>query len=176
MSVTDLEVRQEDEGKPALPPLVHAHELTRGGPVIEKGSLRVRCTLVNHPLIRTAFAYRFDGPDRSIVISGDTTRSANLIDLARGADVLVHEVLYAPAVDAIAGTGADAARLKQHILASHTPLAEVGKIAAEAGVKTLVLSHFVPTETPPVSDETWLQGARERFAGQVILGRDLMEI
>jgi len=176
MSATDLEVRQKDEGKPELPPLIHAHELTRGSTLMEEGPLTVRCALVNHPLIRTALAYRFDAPDRSIVISGDTTRSADLIELARGADVLVHEVLYAPAVDAIAGTGADATRLKQHILASHTPLEEVGKIAAQAGVRTLVLSHFVPSETPPVPDETWMQGARAHFAGQVILGRDLMEI
>jgi len=87
-----------------------------------------------------------------------------------------HEVLYTPAVDAIAGAGADATRLKQHILASHTPLEEVGRIAAQAGVKNLLLSHFVPSETPPVPDEIWLQGARAHFAGQVILGRDLMEI
>jgi len=131
---------------------------------------------VNHPLVKPAFAYRFDAPDRSIVISGDTSRSPNLIGLARGADVLVHEVLYLPAVDEIAGSGPDAANLKQHLINSHTSLSEVGKIAAEAGVKSLVLSHFVPAETPEVPDQVWLAGARAHFAGEVIVSKDLMEI
>jgi ribonuclease BN (tRNA processing enzyme) len=62
------------------------------------------------------------------------------------------------------------------IIESHTPLEEVGKIAAEAGVKTLVLSHFVPAETPAVPDEVWLAGAKAHFSGEVILAKDLMEI
>ena len=53
-------------------------------------NVKVTSTLVDHPLVTPAFAYRFDGPDRSIVISGDTARSDNLAKFARGADVLVH--------------------------------------------------------------------------------------
>ncbi len=176
MSTRDLEVRGIDEGKPSLRPLVHAHDLNAGGPVLEDERVKVRCALVNHPPMTPALAYRFDAADRSIVFSGDTTRSLNLIALARGADVLVHEVLYPPAVDQIVGSGPGATSLKKHILESHTPLDQVGKIAAEAGVKTLVLTHFVPSETPAVPDEVWLSGAKSHFAGQVIVGKDLMEI
>jgi ribonuclease BN (tRNA processing enzyme) len=176
MSDPDLRVRELDEGKPPLRPLVHPHEITGPGLVFEDGLVKVRCALVNHPLVKPAFAYRFDTPDRSIVISGDTTRSPNLIDLARGADVLVHEVLYVPAVDEIAGSGPDAANLKQHLIHSHTSLSDVGKIAAEAGVKTLVLSHFVPAETPEVPDQVWLAGAKAHFSGEVVVAKDLMEI
>jgi ribonuclease BN (tRNA processing enzyme) len=59
---------------------------------------------------------------------------------------------------------------------SHTPVEEAGRIAAEAGVKTLVLSHFVPAENPPVSDEEWMAGARRNFSGRIVVGRDLMEL
>jgi len=176
MSAPDLRVRELDEGKPPLQPLVQPHEIVGAGPVFEDVRVKVRCALVNHPLVKPAFAYRFDAPGRSIVISGDTSRSQNLIDLARGADVLVHEVLYLPAVDEIAGAGPDAANLKQHLINSHTSLSEVGKIAAEAGVKTLVLSHFVPAETPEVPDQVWLAAAKAHFSGEVIVGKDLMEI
>jgi ribonuclease BN (tRNA processing enzyme) len=176
MSEPDLKVREVDEGKPPLAPLIYPHELTTSGLVLQDVNLRIRCAVVNHPLIKPAFAFRFDAPDRSIVISGDTTRSRNLIALARGADVLVHEVMYLPALDEIAGPGPEAANLKQHIIHSHTPLEEVGKIAAEAGVKILVLSHFVPAETPLIPDEVWLKGAQAHFRGRVIVAKDLMEI
>jgi ribonuclease BN (tRNA processing enzyme) len=49
-------------------------------------------------------------------------------------------------------------------------------VASDAGVKTLVLSHLVPSESPPVSDDQWLAGARVHFSGQVIVGRDLLEL
>jgi ribonuclease BN (tRNA processing enzyme) len=176
MSAPDIEVRRSDQGQPPLGPLIHAHELTAGGPVIEDQGIRVGCARVDHPLVPAAFAYRFDGADRSIVVSGDTRRSESLITLARGADVLVHEALYPDAVNAIAGTGPGSAQLRKHLVDSHTSVEEAGKIAAEAGVKTLVLSHFVPAETPAVPDEAWLDGAKRHFSGRVILGRDLLEI
>ena len=110
------------------------------------------------------------------MISGDTSRSSNLIALARGADVLVHEVLYLPAVDEIVGSAPEPARLKKHIIDSHTPLENVGKLAAEAGVKILVLSHFVPAETPLVPDDVWLRSAQAHFGGPVIVAKDLMKI
>jgi ribonuclease BN (tRNA processing enzyme) len=105
------------------------------------------------------------------VISGDTHRSENLIALARGSDVLVHEALYLPAAP-----GAEGSALRKHIVDSHTSVEEVGRIAAEAGVKTLVLSHFVPSETPPVSDQQWLAGARAHFNGKIVIGHDLLEL
>ncbi len=57
-------------------------------------NVKVTAARVEHPLVTDAFAYRFDAPDRSIVISGDTHRSDNLVKLARGADVLVHEAMW----------------------------------------------------------------------------------
>jgi ribonuclease BN (tRNA processing enzyme) len=49
-------------------------------------------------------------------------------------------------------------------------------VARAAGVKTLVLSHFVPPDDPAVTDQIWLEAARVHFRGEVILGKDLLEI
>lgn len=86
MNAYDIETRISDEGRIPLVPLVHAHELTRGGLVMQDDNVKVTATLVRHPPVVPAFAYRFDAPDRSIVISGDTAPSDNLIALAQGAD------------------------------------------------------------------------------------------
>lgn len=99
MNAYDINTRIADEGRVPLVPLVHVHELTQGGPVMQDDNVTVTATLVNHPPVVPAFGYRFDTRDRSIVISGDTAPSDNLIKLAQGADVLVHDALYVPAVD-----------------------------------------------------------------------------
>lgn len=61
-------------------------------------------------------------------------------------------------------------------LSHHTTAEEAGRIAKAAGVKTLVLSHRVPAEDPLISDQMWLDAARSQFAGQIIVGRDLLEL
>src|SRR5258708_4720304 len=152
-------------------PLVHANEVRRAGLVMKDDLVSVTCAVVDHPLVALALAYRFDCPDRSIVFSGDTRRSANLIALARGADILVHEVLYLPAAP-----GAPGSLLRKHVVESHTPVEEAGRVAAEAGVKTLVLSHFVPSENPPIADSQWLAGAKTHFSGRIIVGHGLLGI
>jgi ribonuclease BN (tRNA processing enzyme) len=176
MNAYDIDTRIADEGRVPLVPLVHVHELVAGGMVMQDDNVRVTAALVNHPPVAPAFAYRFDAPDRSIVISGDTARSDALITLARGADVLVHEAMYVPAVDRLVATVPNASTLKQHLLDSHTSVEDCGRVAQAAGVKTLVLSHFVPTGDPAVTDDMWLAAARAHFKGTVILAKDLLEI
>lgn len=171
MSRPDLDVREKDEGRPPLAPLVRPHEIGRGGFVMKDDRVTVTCAVVEHPLVPLALAYRFDCPDRSIVFSGDTAPSESLVALARGADVLVHEVLYVPGAPGTPGSA-----LRKHIMDSHTSVEDAGRIAARAGVKTLVLSHFVPAENPPVTDEQWLAGARATFDGKIVVGRDLLEL
>ena len=176
MNAFDIDTRIADEGRVPLVPLVHPHEMSQGGLVMRDENLRVTCALVDHPPVVPAFAYRFDTADRSIVISGDTNRSENLIKLAQGADVLVHEALYVPAVDRLVARVPNAATLKKHIIDSHTAVEDCGRVAAAAGVKTLVLSHLVPADDPTVTEQTWLDAARPHFKGRIIVARDLMEI
>ncbi len=176
MSAYDIDVRIRDEGRAPLLPLVHAHDLAGPGPVMQDQNVKVACALVPHPMVEPAYAYRLDSADRSIVISGDTAYSEALIALSKGADVLVHEALFLPAVDRLVARVPNAATLRPHLLASHTSAEDCGRVAAAAGVKTLVLSHFVPPDDPQVTEEMWRDAARRHFAGEIVIGRDLMEI
>ena len=176
MNAYDIDIRIADEGRVPLAPLIHAHELSAPGIVMRDDAVTVTSALVDHPLVSPAFAYRFDAPDRSIVISGDTARSENLIRLARGADVLVHEAYFPAAVDRLVARVPNASTLRQHLVASHTSAEECGRVATEAGVKTLVLSHFVPPDDPLVTEQMWADAARMHFKGRIVVGRDLMEI
>ncbi len=176
MNAYDINIRIADEGRVPLVPLVHVHEFSQGGPVMQDENVTVKAALVDHPPVAPAFAYRFDAADRSIVISGDTNRSENLVKLAQGADVRVHEALFVPAVDRLVARVPNAATLKKHIIDSHTSVEDVGRVAAAAGVKTLVLSHLVPSDDPAITEQMWLDAAKAHFKGEVILGKDLLEI
>jgi ribonuclease BN (tRNA processing enzyme) len=176
MNAYDIRTRIEDEGRVPLQPLVHVHELEKGGPVFEDENVRVRATLVEHPPVVPAFGYRFDAADRSFVISGDTKPSERLIELARGADVLVHEALYPAGVDRLVAAVPNASALKQSILSHHTTAQDAGRVAKAAGVKTLVLSHFVPPDDPTITDQMWIDAARTHFDGRIVVGKDLLEI
>jgi ribonuclease BN (tRNA processing enzyme) len=172
----DIDTRTVDEGRPDLRTLAFAHDVAAPGVVLTDGDVTVRAARVRHPMIEHALAYRIDAPGRSIVISGDTAYSPELIELARGADVLVHEALYLPGVDALVARVPFAARLREHLVVSHTSTEDVGRVAAAAGVKTLVLTHFVPGDDPSITDERWAAGARAHFKGTVLVGKDLMEV
>ena len=167
----DIEVRMAEEGRPPLVPLVHVHEVT-DGPVLATDTVRVRCARADHYQV-VDYAYRFDTPDRSFVFSGDTRPSDALIELARDADVLVHEAMLASALHEI--SDGNAPRLMEHLLRSHTTTEELGRVAEAAGVGTVVLSHLVPAG-PAYTDAMWIEGVRRHFRGRIIVGRDGMEL
>lgn len=176
MNEADIKIRMADEGRVNLAPLIAPHEVVAGGLVMQDGNVKVTAALVDHGMTKPAFAYRFDCPDRSIVISGDTRPTENLVRLAHGADVLVHEVMYLPALEKVIAAEPNATNLRAHLKAAHTSTEEVGRIATEAQVKTLVLSHFVPGGLPAIPDQVWFDAVRPYFSGRLIVGRDLMEI
>lgn len=176
MNKYDIDVRIANEGRVPLVPLVHTHELRESGDVMRDEHMKVTATLVDHPPVVPAFAYRFDAADRSIVIAGDTAPSDNLVKLAKGADVLVHSAMYPPAIDRLVARVPNASALKASILAHQTSAEDAGRVAQAAGVKTLVLSHLVPPDDPEVTDRMWADAARVNFGGSVIVGKDLLEI
>lgn len=176
MNKYDIDTRLSNEARVPLAPLVHVHELHDGGGVMSDDDVKVTAALVDHAPVVPAFAFRFDARDRSIVISGDTAPSQNLVKLAGGADILVHSVMYPRALDRLVARVPNAAALKASILAHQTSAEDAGRVAEEAGVKTLVLSHFVPPDDPEVTDAMWLEAAKKHFRGPVIVGKDLLEI
>jgi ribonuclease BN (tRNA processing enzyme) len=172
----DIDTRIADEGMMELRKLVVVHEFKSAGLVMQNDDIRVTSLQVRHPPITQAYAYRFEAKDRSVVISGDTAYVRELAQFAKGADVLVHEAMYIPAIEALIKRTTNASRLREHLLASHTSTEDVGRIAAEARVRTLVLSHLIPGADPSITDEQWSEGARKHFNGKIIIGTDLMEI
>ena len=172
----DIRTRREDEARPALDELIRIHQFRGDGIVFRDERVTVTAARVDHPPIREAYAYRFDTAERSIVISGDTAPSENLVRLARGADVLVHEVLLRSPSEVAEWLGLPPDHpLVQHVVRSHTSYTEVGRVARDAGVGTLVLSHFVPGDEP-VNEASVLVAIREYFSGPVIFGTDLLDV
>ena len=128
-----------------------------------------------------SLSYRFDTPTRSIVFSGDTAYSSGVVRLARGADVFVCEAIEVArmrqAFDQRVANGAYADNpegIWKHIVETHSTTADAGRMAAEAEVGLLVLSHLAPGALQPLNDEEYVRGVREHFAGQVVVGKDLM--
>jgi len=145
--------------------------------VYRDANVRVTATLVDHHQVFPALAYRFDTADGSVVFSGDTgsNTNGNLERLANGSDILVHEVIDPAWIDQKFGNvsnGSQQYALKIHMQQSHTSILDVGRVATACHVKTLVLNHIVPGNTP--RDRLLL--AHQNFSGTMIIGYDLMEI
>lgn len=171
----DVETRIADEGRPDPRKLLIAKDITTDGEVLKTDDFTVTAFRTPHPPITDNFAYKFTTPDGVIVFSSDTEYNPKLAEFAKGADVLVHEALYAPFVDRLVARVKNGATLGKHLLASHTTTEDVGKIAAAAGVKRLVLSHLVPGDIE-ISDDQWIAGIRKAYSGQVVVAKDLMEL
>ena len=149
------------------------------GNVQQDENVKVSAAIVQHPPVRPALAFRFDFRDRSIAFSGDTAPIETVARLAKGADVLVHEAIFMPAVEAyIHDRVAKGSPIRfddymAHMKRDHSPVEDVGRIAREAGVKTLVLSHLSPG-IDGIQDETWRDLAAKQFTGEIVVARDLM--
>jgi ribonuclease BN (tRNA processing enzyme) len=172
----DSDIRIKATGRLPVARSFEVTEISKAGIVYQDEKIKITAALVDHQPFETALAYRFDTPRRSIVISGDTAPSNALIQLAKDADVLVHEAMYKPAIDAmLAKRSYVPPNLKKFLEQGHTTAEEVGKIAAQAGVKTLVLSHLLPGDEP-ISDEIWRAEAAKHFKGEIVIGKDKMVI
>jgi ribonuclease BN (tRNA processing enzyme) len=84
--------------------------------------------------------------------------------------------MYVPAIDRVVGSVPNASTLREHLVASHTSAEDCGRLAEDAGVKTLVLSHFIPGGDPSVTDQMWIDAARKFFRGRIVVGKDLMQL
>jgi len=130
-----------------------------------------------------SYALRFQTPDRIIVFSGDTGPCGDVIPrIAKGADILIHEVVDLQAIQAQIESGVSSgqipadkvAGLMNHMRTEHSTAEEVGRVAAAAGVKLLVISHLVIGQDPD-AEQKLLAGVRKSYAGPVVIAHDLEE-
>jgi ribonuclease BN (tRNA processing enzyme) len=138
----------------------------------DENGVRVTAILVQHAPVFPALAYRFDTPSGSVVFSGDTGPCDNVVRLAQGADYLVHEVIDVGFIANLVTKMPNRDNIIKHLTESHTSPEDAGRIAARAGVQTLVLSHLVPGDSE-IAEDKWEARARAEFDGNVICGVDL---
>ena len=177
-------------GIPTLPTVASmfaAHDIDRDGLAYRDDRVRVTAvenTHFHHPSKGTdgvrdrSLSYRFDTPAGSVVFTGDTGPSDAVAKLAEGADILVSEV-YRPDPSLggpkTAGSSALGKQLAEHMATEHLTPEEVGKLAARAHVKKVVLSHLV-TGNSPEAEQALKDGVHKFFDGPVIVGHDLMTV
>jgi ribonuclease BN (tRNA processing enzyme) len=136
--------------------------------VVDDGGVKVTAVAVTHGRAVPALAYRFDTPEGSVVFSGDTSVNEDLIALAQGADILVHQVAD---LSYLRRHGVDDAELAR-MAALHTDVTQVGNVAERAGVRELILSHYLPAEPAAISDTEWVSSAGTGFSGTTTAGHD----
>lgn len=145
--------------------------------VVDRDGLTIRAFRVDHAPVEPAVGYRFDYGGRSVVISGDTTKSANLQAMAQGVDLLVHEALSPQLVGALteAATAAgrpNLAKITRDIVDYHTSPVEAAEIARDAGVDHLLFHHIVPPLLVAPMVGIFLDGVDVVYEGPVTLGDD----
>jgi ribonuclease BN (tRNA processing enzyme) len=127
------------------------------------------------------YAYRFETPDRVVVFTGDTGLNDALTNLAKDADLLVSEANSAEERMQLlinsgqwqAMTPAEQSGIKRQMTQGHLSTEDVGKMAAQARVKTVVLTHL--TSKPDNDYTSWANEVKKHFSGQVLIAKDLME-
>ena len=171
----DSAIRIDDEGRTPLAELVEIRTFSEGT-VTALGAVAATALRVDHPPVTECYALRFEADGKTVVFSADTCYFPPLADFAHGADVLIHEAMLTAGVDNIVRRTPNAGRLREHLMASHTPASDVARIAAAADVKLLCLHHLVPADDPAFDDDDWLSEIAKNWNGRAMVGKDGMSI
>jgi ribonuclease Z len=164
----DLAIRQADEHAAADGAVIVAEDIGAGF-VYERDGVRIAAFDVDHAPVEPAFGYRIDFRGRSVVLSGDTRFSENLIRHAEGADVLIHEVaaIASHLREGVAPT--QAARITAH----HSTPEQAGEVFARVKPKLAVYSHI---GRPSATEAEVIVPTRKTYGGPLEMGEDLMVI
>jgi ribonuclease Z len=165
----DIETRTNEDGNQRTFPdgyKVNAHEIS-AGVVYKDKNVTVTAFATKHAM--ESFGYRFDTPDRSIVISGDTNPAQATIDACRGCDILIHEVHTSAwlAARPEAG-GAPPGTFRRFSEKYHTTTEQLGELARQAKPRLLILYHY-----NSLTPEELQSDMMKHYAGQFVIGRDL---
>jgi len=166
----DIDVRVhglEHESEAGL--AIAVHEIRTAGVVYDSSGVRITAIPVLHGSWQWAYGYRIDTADRSVVISGDTRYCPALVSAARGVDILIHETYSAATLRPESRPGGE--DWPEYMRQFHTSDVELGRLAAEAQPKLLVVHHIVRAGA---TDEQILAGIRAGgFTGRTVIGHDL---
>ncbi len=167
----DINIRLADEKYPVEGIRVIAQEFDTEGIVYDRRGVKVTAFSVDHGLhIKPAYGYRIDYDGRSVVLSGDTRFSTNVLKHAEGTDLLIHEVV---AVRPELLADKQVKRVMDH----HTSPQEAGRIFSRAKPKLAVYTHLVLLARGKISrltTEEVLSQTRETYDGPLVVGEDLM--
>jgi ribonuclease BN (tRNA processing enzyme) len=190
----DTEIRIVDEGRTVKPEMLFkGRDVAASAKPLEVfKDERVSITAIENEhyperakarMPHRSLAFRVDTATRSIVFSGDTAPSANLVTLAKNADLFVCEAMDVARHAAMleqAKRAQDAGNqnsVARHVAETHSTTEDVGRMAAVARVKTVVLSHLLPgSNGGELPDTTYIAAVRKFFDGEVIVGRDGMRL
>lgn len=165
----DIHIRRDvDEKLPSQGVVVLSKDVEQGV-VYENEGIKVTAFVVDHGLVEPALGYRVDFAGHSIVLSGDTRYSENLIHFSDGVDVLIHEVID-PGAFRVENPSTGPERV-QSIVAHHTTPEQAGTIFTRVKPRIAVYSHIVPGGTTNLIGLT-----RKTYSGPLEVGEDLMRI
>jgi ribonuclease Z len=167
--VFDIHIRRDvDEQLTPSGVVVEAKDIEQGV-VYDRDGVKVTAFLVDHGAVKPALGYRVDYAGHSVVLSGDTRYSENLIKFAQGTDVLIHEVLAANAYRSL--HTALTQRQMQKVMEHHTKTEEAGMVFTKVKPRLAVYSHIVPPDASDLIADT-----RKTYSGPLEVGEDLMTI
>jgi len=149
-------------------PQIEIVEVTPGV-VLDEDGLRIIAASTDHRPVEPTVGYRVEFDAKAVVLAGDTVPCAGIDELCAGADVYVQTVLRDDLVRMVP--------MQRFVdtIDYHSTVAQAAQTAARAGVRTLVLTHQIPTPGPGTNDE-WIALARAHFDGEIILGEDLTSV
>ena len=150
------------------PPLVRVTEVSRGD-VIDLGDVTVRVGEVDHRPVFPAVGFRFEHDGKAVVVAGDTLPCEGLDELCRGADALVQTVMRDDILKNLAQPR------MQDVRTYHSSVEQAAGTAARAGLKQLILTHYIPPPAPG-SEQQWRDLAAAHFDGDIIVGDDLTSV
>src|SRR5688500_3089601 len=161
----DIRIRLYDDKAPPEGVVIEAKDITEGV-VYEKNGVKLTAFEVDHQPIKPAFGYRIDYAGRSVVLSGDTRFSENLIKFAKGADLLIHEVVSPESLKR-AEYGEERSKI---IIDHHTTPEQAGELFSIVKPKLAVYSHIV---LPSATVQDLIPPTRKTYSGPLELGEDL---
>jgi len=164
----DIQIRQKDDKLPARGVDVLAKDIEQGV-VYDNAGIKVTAFTFDHGQVKPALGYRIDFAGHSVVLSGDTRYSENLIHFSQGTDVLIHEVIDPEAFRA-KNPSVSEERFRA-IAGHHTTAEQAGTIFSRVKPKLAVYSHIVPGDTTSL-----LPSTRKTYSGPLEVGEDLMSV